>query len=62
MLHEDDTRPILTVDIFGVAEKQSKKETNEHQDNEGNVGAIADCAIGLNVNVLPKRNLEAVNQ
>lgn len=60
-LHQDDAGAILTDDLVGVANEQGQAGTEEHEHDEGNVGAIADGAVGLDVDVLSEGNLKRQN-
>lgn len=41
VLHQDDARSVGTNNIVGITETKTKDGTEEHQDDEGNVGPIA---------------------
>lgn len=58
VLHEDDAGAVWTHDLVCVAEEEGKASAKEHEDNEGDVGAVADVAIGLDVDVFSEGDLD----
>jgi hypothetical protein len=57
VLHQNDLGSIRTNDILGVAKKKGEACSEEHENNEGNVSAVSDCAVGCDVDILSKGNL-----
>jgi hypothetical protein len=56
-LHQNDAGAILTDDLVGIANEQGQAGTEEHEHNEGDVGAVTDGAVGLDVDVLSEGDL-----
>lgn len=57
MLHQDDFGAVGSDDIFGVAEEEGEAGTKEHEDDEGDVGSVADVLVGSNMDVLAQGDL-----
>ncbi len=60
VLHQDNAGAIWSDNIGGIAEEQSQNCASEHENNERNIGAIANSFVGLDIDVLTKRDLECV--
>ena len=58
VLHQDNASPIRSDDITGVAKAQSNTSTQEHEDDEPDVGTIGDSAVGLDIDILAERDLK----
>ena len=57
VLHEDDAGAIRSNNVRGVAEHKGENGTAQHEDDEGNVGAISNGLIAGHVDVLAERDL-----
>ncbi len=57
MLHDDDTRAVLTQDLFRVYQRPRQTSPKESQDQEGDVGPIVDL-VGSGVKVLSEWDLK----
>jgi hypothetical protein len=57
MLHQNNLGSIGADDILGVAEKKGDACSEEHEDNEGNVGTIANVLICRDMDILSERDL-----
>jgi hypothetical protein len=57
MLHENDLGSILSDDLLRVDESERKDGTAEHENNEGDVGAVGDSRVSRDVDVLAEWDL-----
>lgn len=57
VLHQDDAGAVLSDNVVGIAEREGKKSSTEHEYDEPNVGTIAHCHIGLDVDILAQGDL-----
>lgn len=57
VLHQDDAGAVLSDNVVGIAEREGKKRSAEHEHDEPDVSAIAHCHIGLDVDVFAQGNL-----
>lgn len=56
VLHQDDLGVVLTNNLVGIDKEESHDGTEQHEDDEGSIGAIGDVSGSL-VDVLTKGNL-----
>ena len=57
VLHEDNSRTVLTNDLACITETKSKDCTQKREDNEADVSSIADYTVVNRVDILTKRYL-----
>ena len=57
VLHQDHPRAVATHDFFCVAETQGKTRAYEHEHDEGDVSAIANGLVLLDIDVLAQGDL-----
>ena len=57
VLHQDHARAVATHDFLCVAETQGKTGAYEHEYDEGDVGAVADGFVLLDIDVLAQGDL-----
>ena len=57
VLHEDDSGSVGSDNVVGVAEHEGEDSAEEHEHDEGDVSSICHSAVGLDVDVLAKRDL-----
>ena len=57
VLHQDNLGAIRTNDLVGIANEEGQAGADEHENDERDVGAITDVAVGLDVDVLSERDL-----
>jgi hypothetical protein len=58
VLHDDDFGAVATNDILGVDEGPCKPSTDEREDQESDVGTVADSCGFCGVDALAERNLQ----
>jgi hypothetical protein len=58
VLHQNDASSVRSDNIAGITKTEGEAGTAEHEDNEGNVGTISDCAVRFDMDVLSKWDLE----
>jgi hypothetical protein len=59
VLHQDNAGAILADDVASVAESESEKGTEEHEDDEADVCSITDGLVFLDVDVFTEGDLSS---
>ena len=61
VLHEHDAGSVRSDNIIGVAEHEGQNGTAKHENDEGDVGSVGDCFVGLDVDILAERDLRLLD-
>lgn len=58
VFHQDNLGAILTNDLVGIQQEEGNNQTEEHENDEGSIGAIAD-STGVVLDVLSQGDLKS---